>query len=91
MDAPQKKPNKSYGFETAKVLSVAFEMGFVIALPIVVLGYFAKRLDDQHHTHWFVYLAIVVALAISTTWLYQRLQELAKKLKDASSNKEEKK
>lgn len=91
MDEPQKKPNKTYAFETAKVLSVAFEMGFIIALPIVFLGALGKHFDDRHHTHWFVYIAIVVSLAISCTWLYLRIKELAEKLKQASEHKEEKK
>ena len=88
MDNQQKKPVKNYRFETTKVVAVAFEMGFIIALPIVALGTLGKHLDDKHHTHWFVYIAIVVSLAISITWLFQRLSELVRKLKEASEHKE---
>ena len=90
MENPEKKPAKSYSFETAKVMSVAFEMGFIIALPIVVLGLGGKWLDQKHHTHIFVYLAIAVALATSVIWLYSRLSELVQKLNQAAEHKEKK-
>jgi flagellar biogenesis protein FliO len=86
---PEKKPEKQYGLMTAEVLSVALEMGFIIALPIVGLGLIGKRLDAAHHVHVFVYVAIVLALTISVVWLYQRFDSFVRKLKNASKNKDD--
>ena len=84
MDNPQKAPKNNYSFQMAETLSIVFEMGLVIALPIVVLGLGGKWLDRREHTQIFVYAAIVLALLISTVWLYKRFDALIQKLKDAS-------
>jgi|GEM_PF-2608069 len=86
MDNPQKKPENLYGSMTAEVMSVALEMGFILALPIVVLGLIGKHLDRVHHIHVFVYIAIPIALALSVVWLYQRFKSFVQKLKAASES-----
>ncbi len=66
------------------VLGVAFEMGFIIALPIVVLAAAGKWLDVRYHTQAWVYVGIVLALASSVTWLFQRFEAMVATLKRAS-------
>ena len=88
MNPPEKKPTKTYTFETAQVLSVALEMGFIIALPIVLLGFGGKWLDQRFHTRIFVYIAIVLSLLLSGLWLYRSLKLFVTKLKQASGHKE---
>jgi undecaprenyl pyrophosphate phosphatase UppP len=68
------------------VLGVAFEMGFIIALPIVLLAAAGKWLDARHHTHVWLYVGIVLALASSVTWLFQRFEAMVDTLKRASKN-----
>jgi cobalamin biosynthesis protein CobD/CbiB len=88
MDNLKKKQTKTYTFETAKVFGVAFEMGFIIALPIVLFGFAGKWLDAKYQTHFFVYIAIAVSLIFSGIWLYKRLAELARKLQEAAKREE---
>lgn len=80
MDQQPKKPNNQYLSKSVQVLGVAVEMGFIIALPIVLLGFGGKWLDGRMHTHFFVYLAIVLAIALSTTWIFKRVAALAKRM-----------
>lgn len=82
-----KKKNQDYSQETASVLSVAFEMGFVIALPILVFALLGKWLDQKQHTHYFVLIGILLALGCSCFWLYRRFSEMIKKLEQAAKIK----
>lgn len=81
---PDKKPNKSYAYESAKVLSVAFELGFVIALPIVGFGLLGKWLDQKQGTHYFIYIGIVVAIIATSVTVYRRFAALIEKLRVAA-------
>ena len=55
-------------------MSLAFELGFVIALPLLVLSQLGKYLDQQWGT-WPVITLVGIALAMVSTgvWLYRRL------------------
>ena len=74
----------SYVVESAIVMGVALELGFIIAIPIVVLGTLGKWLDVRHHTTVWVYVGIVLALASSVTWLFQRFESMLVRLRRAA-------
>ena len=62
------------------LVSIASEMGFIIALPLVVLALAGKWLDHKtgNTTPWFTLLGIVLAIASTTVWLVKRLKEYIK-------------
>lgn len=68
-------------------MSVAFELGFIIALPIVILGMAGKWLDQRNHTGYFIYLGIALAVLSTSIWMYARFAELIRKLEEAAQLK----
>lgn len=75
---------KSYWAQSLGALGVAFELGFIIALPVAIFAVIGKKLDTHFGTHFIVYIALAVALMSSCAWLYTRLQALVAKLKRSS-------
>jgi len=82
-----KKINKTYARESAKVMGVAFELGFLIALPIVVLALLGKYLDQKNHTGYFIYIGIALAILTSSFTIYRRFAAMIQKLNDAAGLK----
>ncbi len=76
-----------YNNETIKVLSVASEISLIIALPIIILGLLGKHLDTKYNTGYFVYLGILLAIGVTSLWLYRRFNEMLEKLKEAAKIK----
>jgi F0F1-type ATP synthase assembly protein I len=72
---PQKKIVNKWA-----LASIALELGFIIALPLVGLGMIGKWLDVKvgNTTPWFTLVGIVLAITASTTWLTKRLKEYIK-------------
>ncbi|MDB4940221.1 MAG: hypothetical protein JWO40_646 [Candidatus Doudnabacteria bacterium] len=85
----QQKPNKSYTKESAQVLSVAFELGFIIALPIVAFALGGKWLDQKEHTNYFLFIGIIAAVLLTSVVIYRRFAALADKLREAAQLKKE--
>jgi hypothetical protein len=81
----KKKIQKPYLSQSASAISIAFEIGFIIALPVTILALVGKHLDLKYHTHFIVYIAMAVALGCSALWLYVRLEELVNKLKASAA------
>lgn len=86
-----KNPNKSYLYESAKVMGVAFELGFLIALPVLALALGGKWLDKKHDTHYFVFIGIVTAMVISGAIIYRRFASMVETLREAARLKKENK
>lgn len=81
----EKKPNKpNYFPATIQVLGVAFEMGFIIALPIVIFGKIGRLLDTRYGKHYFLYIGIFVAIISSGLWLYGRFKDMIRRLNEAA-------
>lgn len=61
--------------------SIAFEMGFIIALPLVALGLVGKWVDHKvgNSFPWFSLLGIILAIVSTTIWMTNRLKEYIKK------------
>jgi hypothetical protein len=61
------------------LVNLAMELGFIIALPLVVLALGGKWLDTKTHTTpWFTILGIIIAIATTSIWLTRRIKELIK-------------
>ena len=60
-----------------QALNLAWELGFIIAIPLVILGSIGKYADGYYGTApWFTLAAVFFAMAISTLWLYRQLKFL---------------
>jgi hypothetical protein len=80
-----KKPTKINYFPAAiQVFGVAFEMGFIIAVPVVLFGKIGKHLDTKYDKSFFVYLGIVLALLVSFSWIYARFSDMIRRLNEAA-------
>ncbi len=83
----QQKPNKNFSAQTAAAFGIAFELGFIIALPIVILGLVGKWLDQKYASGYFVYLAIALAITITSIWIYGRFKFFLEKFEKATPKK----
>jgi len=54
---------------------------FLIAAPLIGFIYLGKWLDDKHHTKFYVFIGLVVALAISSIAIGKRINEFRKRTK----------
>ena len=89
MNDLQKPQVPDYKMEGMQVLGVALELGFIIALPIVLFAFLGKWLDTRFHHSFYIYIGILVALGSSVLWIYARLQPLVVRLKNASKLKKD--
>src|SRR5689334_16103165 len=79
MNIPDQKPNNPK-FDRWSMVNLAFDLGFVIALPLVALGLLGKYLDGRMGTEpWLTVLGILLAIATTTIWLTQKLKGYMKK------------
>lgn len=81
--------NRNFSMESAKVMAVAFELGFAIALPITLLATLGKWMDEKYGTGYFIYLGIVTAIILTTTWMYRRFAAYIDKLNEAAHIKKQ--
>ena len=59
----------------AELVSLAFELGFIIALPIVALGLGGKWLDAKQGTEpLFTLLGILLAIISTSVWIYRKFK-----------------
>ena len=64
-----------------KALGLSVEFGFIIALPLIILGLLGKWLDTRMHTGYWIILGVLVALGTSISLIGKKLHELSKELK----------
>jgi len=76
-EAPVQKPNKS--LDKSELVSIAFELGFIIALPIVALGFFGKWLDGKAGTSPVLTLIGILGAIVATSfWIYRKFKNYFK-------------
>jgi F0F1-type ATP synthase assembly protein I len=70
-----------------RVVSLAFEMGFIIALPLVIFLLLGKYLDAKFNTNpVFKIAAIILALLSATVWLTRRFEQILQDMRDSRGN-----
>lgn len=84
--------NKTDNQSTWKALSIAWGLGFQIAIPLVIFALGGRLLDRQFGTSPWWLLAGVAIAAITSSWLvYKRINNLLKEIdqddKDKMKNK----
>lgn len=75
---PRTDPSEST-LKKWSMVRLASELGFIIALPLVVLALAGKWLDLRIHTFpWFTLAGIILAITTTTLWLTKRLKSFIK-------------
>jgi hypothetical protein len=90
MNKSPKNKNKTYLPEMAIVGTVAFELGFIIALPIVIFAAIGRWLDEKYGTNVYLLLGIALAIISSVFWVYRRLAPMIEKLNKIVKDAEKK-
>lgn len=65
-----------------KAFQIAGEFGFIIALPLIGLGFLGKWMDARYHTKYFVLIGVLLAIGLSTAWLTKSIKDMLKDLKN---------
>lgn len=64
------------------------QLGYVIAVPLVILALFGRFIDKKYDTSpWFLIVGMFLALIISTFWVYKKTMEI---MKDATKQESDK-
>lgn len=73
-----KEPRKT--LEKWELVGFAWELGYIIALPIVVFGLVGKQIDRHFHHEmpWVTLVGILLAIIATTIWLTKRLKRYIK-------------
>ncbi len=80
MEPNQPAPNNPKKLDKSAMISLSFELGYIIAIPIVVFGLLGKWLDMRlHHSFpWVTLVGIALAILSTTVWITKRLQKYIK-------------
>lgn len=71
-----------------KYLTIVGQIGFIIAIPVVILALAGRYLDEKFETSpWFLISAVVLSIIISSVILYSRVIKTLQ-LMDEISKKE---
>ncbi|MBI4050247.1 MAG: AtpZ/AtpI family protein [Candidatus Doudnabacteria bacterium] len=73
-DEKQKPP-----INRGELISIAFELGFIIALPVVIFGLGGKWLDAKMGTApMFTLIGILTAIVSTSVWIYRKFKSYFK-------------
>jgi hypothetical protein len=64
-----------------KTVGFAMEFGFIIALPLIAFLFLGKYFDNKYQKEYFSLIGILLALTLSTTWLYRKIRNILNDLK----------
>lgn len=84
-DRKSQAPRISNGVWQA--LSLAWELGFIIAIPLVVFGSIGKYADGQlGTTPWLTLGGVFLAMATTVVWLYRQFKSLTSFTKNGNQS-----
>ena len=79
--------NRKNLVEKYKIVGLAFELGFIIALPLITFLLLGKYLDGRFNTNpFFKIAAVVLALTVTTVWLTRRFAEILSGMRQEDIN-----
>lgn len=59
------------------VFSLAFELGYMVAIPIVVFALLGRLIDKKlDSSPWFLLLGIIISIIVSTYWVYKKTTDI---------------
>lgn len=72
-------PNSPKPIDKRAMIGLAMELGYIIALPIVALGFLGKWLDGKYDVApAFTLTGIVLAIICTTVWLMKKFKDFVK-------------
>jgi len=75
MDTPGKKQPQELGFLLS--LRLAWNLGFIIALPAVLFGFGGAYADKHFGTSpWFLLVGFTIAILLSGIGVYRKVKEI---------------
>lgn len=75
-NTPDSQKSEAKG-TTTRLTALAFELGFLIATPLVILGVIGRLLDKQlDAAPFFLITAIVLSLPISGVSVYRKIRDV---------------
>ncbi len=80
-DASKLVPKSKKIINAMSMFSAATDFGLIIALPLIVLVYIGKWLDNRYQTKYFVVLGLVLAITISSMGIYKQIKKLKELIK----------
>ncbi len=70
-----KAPNTPKKLDKSALVSVAFQLGFIIAIPILAFGFLGKWLDQKAGTDPILTLVgILTAIVFTSIWIYRKFK-----------------
>ena len=67
------KPKNS--LDKREMVSIAFQLGFIIALPVIFFGFVGKWLDGKMGTYPLLTLfGILTAIIATSVWIYRKFK-----------------
>ncbi|MFA6183556.1 MAG: AtpZ/AtpI family protein [Parcubacteria group bacterium] len=67
------KEMKNGKTDKLSVFSLAFELGYIVAIPIVLLALGGRMLDKKlDSSPWFLLSGIIISIIVSTYWIYKK-------------------
>ncbi|OGE89717.1 MAG: hypothetical protein A2722_03425 [Candidatus Doudnabacteria bacterium RIFCSPHIGHO2_01_FULL_50_11] len=70
------------------MVGLAWELGYIIALPLLILLLLGKYLDERYGTDpWLKIAGFIIAITATILWLTRRFREI-RKLMNTNSSKE---
>lgn len=70
-------------------IALSLELGYIIAIPILVFGLLGKAADVHFGTDpWLTLIGIFLAIATTTIWLTKRLQAILKVMREKDNSGE---
>lgn len=59
-----------------KTLMFSLEFGFMIVIPLAIFAFAGNWLSDHYNNRVFLFGGLILALLISTGWMYKRINDL---------------
>ena len=70
------QPKANNVLTNTKILSFATEFGFIIAIPLLTFIFLGKCLNKRYDQTFFTIIGVLLALTVSTIWLYKKIKDL---------------
>lgn len=63
--------------DKVSVFSLALELGYMVAIPIVAFALVGRLIDKKlDSSPWFLLLGIIISIVVSTYWIYKKTTDI---------------
>ena len=76
---PHEEEKGAGSLNKSEMASIAFQLGFIIAIPVIVFGYFGKWLDQKlDSSPLLTLIGIFTAIGFTSLWIYRKFKSYFK-------------